>query len=706
MATEYKIIKIRGGLEADFYPAMLLPREMYISTDKGWMYYCYSAGNVKRFTTIEDIKNEITGATQEIIDEITEAVEQATIYAKAQGDYALEQGDYAKAQGDYANQKGQEAQAIIDSAAPIINTNLQATYADKGVLTGESLHTDVADDALVEITKIEGNTLVTPTNPLLDISPDNVATITSAKDFDIVACGKNLFPYPYQSQTCTLNGITYTVNNDRSITINGTATALSNFTIAGSYSSIIPLMVFKAGVTYTLKGTGNSNITILAGETGKTPFMSTSSNNLTYTMTADRVCTRYIINIAQGVTINNVTIHPQLELDSTSTPYEPYKSSKLTITKELNKLENGVADTRERIDDRYVKYTHRIGEIVFDGSADESWSLAQTLDNTLRFTSRLPGGADTNTIKTIASRFKCTLSGDMADYEHLRNGATGYGDTFALYINKSRLVTQDVAGLKAWLQSNPVTVLYELAELIETIVEEPSYLTSYKGVTNVFTTADVQPKLTGTFKSELWAREYGKLDKDGDSRDNVVTFTEATTEADIVSGEKHSVLFGKILKSIKTFRSAIGTLSSLTTTVKTSLVAAINELNTGLDYTNNEVDTINDNLANIIESGSNLNGDWIKFSSGIMICWCNIDTTITATSAYGSFYIGDTTWTYPQSFVEPPTANIGMARYSNGACLCSCAAASENSSVLRIFEVTQRTSHPYNIRASAIGRWK
>ena len=57
-----------------------------------------------------------------------------------------------------------------------------------------------------------------------------------------------------------------------------------------------------------------------------------------------------------------------------------------------------------------------------------------------------------------------------------------------------------------------------------------------------------------------------------------VTFKEASTESDIVSGETLGTLFGKILKSIKTFRTAIGTLSSLKTTAKNNLVAAINEL--------------------------------------------------------------------------------------------------------------------------------
>lgn len=42
-----------------------------------------------------------------------------------------------------------------------------------------------------------------------------------------------------------------------------------------------------------------------------------------------------------------------------------------------------------------------------------------------------------------------------------------------------------------------------------------------------------------------------------DSKNNTVTFTEAEIEANINSGEKHSVLFGKILKSIKTIKATL-----------------------------------------------------------------------------------------------------------------------------------------------------
>ena len=67
-----------------------------------------------------------------------------------------------------------------------------------------------------------------------------------------------------------------------------------------------------------------------------------------------------------------------------------------------------------------------------------------------------------------------------------------------------------------------------------------------------------------------------KLDKVGDAKDTTVTFTEAVTLANVVSGESQATLWGKIKK----FFSFIGT-TTLTTTAQT-ITTAINELNTNL----------------------------------------------------------------------------------------------------------------------------
>lgn len=63
---------------------------------------------------------------------------------------------------------------------------------------------------------------------------------------------------------------------------------------------------------------------------------------------------------------------------------------------------------------------------------------------------------------------------------------------------------------------------------------------------------DLQAQLEGNVVTNLQNQINTKLTADGgDGKDVVVSFTEAATEAHISSGEKLSVLFGKILKNIK-----------------------------------------------------------------------------------------------------------------------------------------------------------
>lgn len=72
------------------------------------------------------------------------------------------------------------------------------------------------------------------------------------------------------------------------------------------------------------------------------------------------------------------------------------------------------------------------------------------------------------------------------------------------------------------------------------------------------------------------------LKKTGDATNTTVKFAPPDEEQDLVSGETSGTLFGKIVKKLSVIKAAIGTLSSLTTTNKSSLVGAVNELNSAL----------------------------------------------------------------------------------------------------------------------------
>lgn len=104
---------------------------------------------------------------------------------------------------------------------------------------------------------------------------------------------------------------------------------------------------------------------------------------------------------------------------------------------------------------------------------------------------------------------------------------------------KAYLAAQKAAG-------TPVQVAYQLATP-ETYATDPVDFDNTAGPLTVVTGGQVEVKMTD-FVTDRTPAFLNKLDKTGDGSDVTVTFTEAATDTDIASGDKLSILFGKILK--------------------------------------------------------------------------------------------------------------------------------------------------------------
>lgn len=104
---------------------------------------------------------------------------------------------------------------------------------------------------------------------------------------------------------------------------------------------------------------------------------------------------------------------------------------------------------------------------------------------------------------------------------------------------KAYLAAQKEAG-------TPVQVVYQLATP-EQYATDPIDFNNDAGPLTVVTGGQVEVKMTD-FVTDRTPAFLNKLDKTGDGSDVTVTFTEAATDTDIASGDKLSILFGKILK--------------------------------------------------------------------------------------------------------------------------------------------------------------
>jgi hypothetical protein len=110
----------------------------------------------------------------------------------------------------------------------------------------------------------------------------------------------------------------------------------------------------------------------------------------------------------------------------------------------------------------------------------------------------------------------------------------------------------------------------------------------------------------------------------------------------------------------------------------------------------------------IIESGSNANGNFVKYADGTQICILNITVTDQViNSAYGSLFQGTRVWTYPASFSSAPSVSAPCFRWGTSASWGAVGAAPSATAVtLRGIDVSSRaTGTNVVINAIAIGRW-
>lgn len=125
-----------------------------------------------------------------------------------------------------------------------------------------------------------------------------------------------------EKETTTTNGITFTVNQDGSITCKGTATAAAILYFKGARNSIYPKQIIAG--KYKLVG-GTANVT-LGCRIGSRYYNANSVK--TIELTEQSSLSNAYIQIENGRTVNNETIYPLLyEYNNIDKPYEQYGAS-------------------------------------------------------------------------------------------------------------------------------------------------------------------------------------------------------------------------------------------------------------------------------------------------------------------------------------------------------------------------------------------
>ncbi len=208
------------------------------------------------------------------------------------------------------------------------------TFTDGNTTTFEVTDGEVTLDELSELLPTEtasgeiasfpdGQAVIPMDSLVVDLDP-----IQDLNGYDapwVGGAGKNKFAYPYTiASSGTINGVTYTVNGDGSITLTGTATGQADLALFSPNGYSLDSGTYKI----TLGGIKNGIKWVYGGSGGTLTY-----NELTHTvadqtinMASSGTCGYCIIKIANG-TATNVTLYPMIRLSSvTDATYAPYEN--------------------------------------------------------------------------------------------------------------------------------------------------------------------------------------------------------------------------------------------------------------------------------------------------------------------------------------------------------------------------------------------
>ena len=287
----------------------------------------------------------------------------------------------------------------------------------------------------------------------------------------------------------TSNGITFTVNDDKTILVDGNndGTANSSF-IINNYS-------LKAG-TYILNGcpSGGSSTTyrLAIQKTSGWSVLALDTGSGSKQFTIDEATNIQVaIFIQKGQTISNLLFKPMIRLSSIiDDTYEPYQSasSLFVLDQPLRSLPNGVKDELV-IENGRAKIIKNVAKVIV---ANGNFYVGTTWNGYFI----RPEGK----INEANNRLLC----DRAIANRTYTDGTMYDNQVnVMFVGNN---TDTIETLKA--KYDGATLYYQLATPTEIDLGEVDNLSTFKGVNNVSSDANIQTNMTITYPTE-----YEELDK-------------------------------------------------------------------------------------------------------------------------------------------------------------------------------------------------
>jgi hypothetical protein len=297
----------------------------------------------------------------------------------------------------------------------------------------------------------------------------------SNENLDLVTCGKNILKGLVEDREYTAIG---TTNSTNFLTDYIKVVPSKSYTLSAFIKDTIPFTDTTGNATLRVDIYDiNKYLIINQGIKGNvtTEFSRLVSDKITLPNNAKYI--RINFRHANGGTGTAKNI--QLEYDQL-TDYQQYKEHRqaINVIDTLKGINDNLCDV---IDFNSSKLTRNIGRVALNGSED--WGISDdTLSNTIRFSVTIPNALTSySLISNFTSLGTTTFQND---YENMQVASVS---KLHVRILRTRLATQDVVGLKAWLKVNPITVYYQLATPVETQMDDLILPRTYEPITYLFT---------------------------------------------------------------------------------------------------------------------------------------------------------------------------------------------------------------------------
>lgn len=300
----------------------------------------------------------------------------------------------------------------------------------------------------------------------------------------VTKCNKNILKNIATSGA--LNGVTRTVNEDKSVTINGTSTGWANLTVG---------TIKGDGNSYTLSGSLSNSEIFLSVNNSQEGDIAQSKNGNEITFIPKRGLTyNVIICIPSGKTFNNVLIKPLVRISSDKdNTYEQHEEQSYIMPTQKEMLQGDYFDFDNE------EEVHTKAKLVLTGN--ENWKL----ESTGRFgiiksdLPEIPAATSNNNdyLGNMCNSYKASTP--ALTWKKVQGFCVDMSSCLRIYDDKYS-TNNDLEGFKTYLKSQydagtPVIIYYKLqtptrlafTDEQKAVAKELNNARTYKNVTNITT---------------------------------------------------------------------------------------------------------------------------------------------------------------------------------------------------------------------------